>query len=423
MAINLVELMNTILGNGSAEYQNYVPVATRANIATVANPILTYQTVQNEFLNALVNKIAMTIVRRKMLTNPLAPLKKGDMPLGQDIEEVHVNRAKATAFDPTGAGLLTRSIPDVAVMYHRLNRRDEYDVTISKEQLKTAFTSWDNLQRLLDGIVSSMYDGDSDDEYILMKNLMSDAVTQSHIVTATLPYIRDASGANVAGATTKVVEELKNASAYMGFAGSNFNKYHLVNAGATPRRLKTENADQILIIRADLANSIDVNVLASAFNLDKAQFLANRVIVDNFGAASSVGAFLCDKDFFQVYDNLRSTEEFFNPKGLYWPYFYHVWQTVSYSLLVNAIAFMFTPITLTITAVDSNDVAVTGTATKSATVTVEDETGTVLGTATADASTGAYSVTIVAQDADTVLTVKASLFGEVTVKTVTVTAA
>lgn len=423
MSINLVELMNTILGNGSAEYQNYVPVATRANIATVANPILTYQTVQNEFLNALVNKIAMTIVRRKMLTNPLAPLKKGDMALGQDIEEVHVNRAKATTFDPTGAGLLTRSIPDVAVMYHRLNRRDEYDVTISKEQLKTAFTSWDNLQRLLDGIVSSMYDGDSDDEYILMKNLMSDAVTQSHIVTATLPYIRDASGANVAGATTKVVEELKNASAYMGFAGSNFNKYHLVNAGATPRRLKTENADQILIIRADLANSIDVNVLASAFNLDKAQFLANRVIVDNFGAASSVGAFLCDKDFFQVYDNLRSTEEFFNPKGLYWNYFYHVWQTVSYSLLVNAIAFTFTPIELAVTAVDSDDVAVTGTATKSATVTVEDETGTVLGSTTADASTGAYSVTIEAQDVDTVLTVKASLYGEVTVKTVTVTQA
>lgn len=339
MAINLIELMNTILANGSTEYQNFVPTATRNNITDVANPILTYQTVQNEFLNALINKIALTLVRRKMLTNPLAPLKKGDIPIGDGVEEIHINRAKAETFDPTGAGLLNRKLPDVAVMYHRLNRRDQYDVTISKEQLKSAFTSWDNLQRLLDGIVASLYDGDSDDEFILMKNLMADAVTQEHVVTAEVPALKDANGKYVPGAGETFVELLKNASTMMSFAGSNFNKYHVVNSGAEPRRLKTEVADQILILRADVANAIDVNVLANAFNLDKATFLANRVIVDNFGSADTVSAFLCDKDFFQVYDNLRDTTEFFNPKGLYWNYYYHVWQTVSYSLLVNAIAF------------------------------------------------------------------------------------
>ncbi len=421
--INLVTLMNSILANGSAEYANFVPVATRTNIATVANPILTYQTVQNEFLSALINKIAMTIVRRKLLSNPLAPLKKGDIPLGDGVEEIHVNRATATAFDPTGAGLLTRTIPDVATMYHQLNRRDEYDVTISKEQLKAAFTSWENLQKLLDGIIASMYDGDSDDEYILMKNLMADAVTEGHIVTASIPYIKDLSGANVSGAGNGFVEALKNASSLMSFAGSNFNKYHVVNAGATRRRLKTEVQDQILIVRADVANAIDVNVLANAFNLSKADFLANRVIVDNFGAADGVAAFLCDKDFFQVYDNLRDTQEFFNPKGLYWNYFYHVWQTVSYSLLVNAIAFAFTAVTLTVAAVDSNDVAVTGVATKGATVKVFNAAGDLLGTTTADADTGVYSVTIVAQDAATVLTVEASAYGEAKTVLKTVTAA
>lgn len=423
MSLNLVDLMNSILSNGSAEYQNYVPLATRTNIASVGNPILTYQTVQNEFLSNLVNKIALTLVRRKMLSNPLAPLKKGEIPLGSDIEEIHVNRAKATAFDPTGAGLLTQTPADVAVMFHRLNRRDEYDITISKQQLKSAFTSWDNLQALLDGIVSSMYDGDSDDEFILMKNLMSDAVTESHVHVATLPYLRDISGTYSAGAGQTLIEQLKNASTMMSFAGSNFNKFHLINAGASPRRLKTEVGDQILIMRADIANSLDVNVLANAFNLSKSEFLANRVLVDNFGPASHVGAFLCDKDFFQVYDNLRETTEFFNAKGLYWNYFYHVWQTVSYSLLTNAIAFSFTPISLTIAAVDSDDVAVTGTATKSATVTVKNAAGEILGTATANASTGAYSVTILAQVTGTVLTVEASGYGELTRKTITVTAA
>lgn len=419
--INLVTLMNSILANGSAEYVNFVPAATRSNITTVANPILTYQTVQNEFLNALINKIALTIVRRKMLTNPLAPLKKGDIPLGDGVEEVQVNRAKATTFDPTGAGLLNRTIPDVAVMYHRMNRRDEYDVTISKEQLKTAFTSWDNLQRLLDGIIASMYDGDSDDEYILMKNLMAAAVNNSHIVTANVSYLKDIGGANIVGSGGNFVEQLKNASTYMSFAGNNFNKYHVINAGSTPRRLKTEVADQILILRADVANSIDVNVLANAFNLDKTQFLANRVVVDNFGAADGVVAFLCDKSFFQVYDNLRDTQEFFNPKGLYWNYFYHVWQTMSYSLLVNAIAFAFTAVTLAVTALNSTATAVSGTATKSATITVRKADGTILGTAVANATTGVYSVTIPAQTAGTVLSIEATAYGEAKVVQVTVT--
>lgn len=413
-ATNLISLINTIQQNGSIEYQNYVPLATRTNIADVGSPIITYQHVQNEFLSALVNKIAMTIVRRKMLTNPLAPLKKGEIPLGMDVEEAHVNRAKASTFDPTGAGLLARHLPDVAVEYHRLNRQDEYPVTISKQQLKTAFTSWDNLERLVDGIVASMYDGDSDDEYILMKNLMADAVDQEHVVISSLPYIKDIDGKTQTAGATALVEELKNASSFMGFAGSSFNKYHVINSGATPRRLKTEVQDQILILRADVANSVDVNVLASAFNLSKADFLANRVLVDNFGSANNVAAFLCDKDFFQVYDNLRETQEFFNPKGLYWTYFYHVWQTVSYSLLTNAIAFAFEPITLTVTTtITDATTAIEGTATKGATVTVMNG-DTVLGTATANASTGAYSVTITAQDTADVLTIIASAYGEST---------
>lgn len=413
-ATNLISLINTIQQNGSIEYQNYVPLATRTNIADVGSPIITYQHVQNEFLSALVNKIAMTIVRRKMLTNPLAPLKKGEMPLGMDIEEVQINRAKASTFDPTGAGLLTRHLPDVAVEYHRLNRQDEYPVTISKQQLKTAFTSWDNLERLVDGIVASMYDGDSDDEYILMKNLMADAVTQDHVVISQLPYIKSVDGKTDAAGATALVEEFKNASAFMGFAGSSFNKYHVVNPGATPRRLKTEVQDQILVLRADIANAVDVNVLASAFNMSKADFLANRVLVDNFGQASNVAAFLADKDFFQVYDNLRETQEFFNPKGLYWTYFYHVWQTVSYSLLTNAIAFSFAPLSLTVTTtITSSTTSVAGVATPGATVRVM-EGSTVLGTATANESTGAYTVTIAAQTAGDVLTIVSSAYGETT---------
>ena len=418
--MSILDVMNGIRANGSAEYQSYIPLATRTNIATVANPILTYSLVQNEFLNSMINKVAMTIVRKKLLTNPLAPLKKGEMALGQDIEEIHVNRAKGKTFNASGADLLARETPDVAVMYHRLTRKDMYKVTVSREQLTSAFVSWEGVESLLNYIVSTMYDGDSDDEFILMKNLMADAVVRDEVVKSKMPFLRDANGAVVSASALALVEGFKNASSYMSFAGSNFNKFHLVNAGAEPRRLKTEIDEQVIIMRADIANTIDVNVLASAFNMSKADFLANRVIVDNFGSATNVLAFLCDKDFFQVYDKLRTTEEFRNPEGLYWNYFYHIWQVVSYSLLVNAIAFVTEPLALTIApTVTTSSIAVAGVSEKGASVSVY-LNGVLKETVVANASTGAYSVTITAQPAKTVVKVVASRYGETAVKEQTI---
>lgn len=418
--MSIIDVVNAIRVNGTAEYQNYIPLATRTNIATVANPILTYSNVQNEFLNALINKVAITIIRKKLLTNPLAPLKKGEMPLGQDVEEIQVNRAVGKSFDATGATLLNRETPDVVSMYHRLTRQDMYKVTVSREQLTSAFHSWEGLESLLNYIVSTMYDGDSDDEFILMKNLMADSITRDEVVTSKMPFLRDASGNVVSSASLAMVEGFKNASSYMTFAGSNFNKYHIVNSGASPRRIKTEIDEQVIIMRADVANTIDVNVLASAFNMSKADFLANRVIVDNFGTASNVTAFLCDKDFFQVYDKLRTTEEFRNAEGLYWNYFYHVWQVMSYSLLVNAIAFVTEPLALTITpTLTTSSEAVAGVTEKSANVVVK-VNGVVKGTVTANASTGAYSVSITGLKKDDVVQVETSIFGEVGFKTQTI---
>ena len=125
----------------------------------------------------------------------------------------------------------------------------------------------------------------------------------------------------------------------MTFAGSNFNKFAAINGGAEPIRTKTDVSDQVLLLRADVANAIDIEVLASAFNMNKMDFLARRVIVDNFGENTKVLAMLADKNFFQVYDQMRKTTEFYNPKGLYTNFYHHVWQIMSYSLMVNSAVF------------------------------------------------------------------------------------
>ena len=99
------EMLNAIRNEASSAYQNAVPVATPMNLTDVGNPILTYTTVANEFLDALVNKIVAQVIYRKMWNNPLAVLKKDAMPLGMDVEEMQANPATASAYDGTDTGM------------------------------------------------------------------------------------------------------------------------------------------------------------------------------------------------------------------------------------------------------------------------------------------------------------------------------
>jgi hypothetical protein len=100
----------------------------------------------------------------------------------------------------------------------------------------------------------------------------------------------------------------------------------------------TDMSDMHLLIDADLEAEIDVDVLAKAFNMDRTTLLGNITIIDNF-ASTGLKAVLVDKDWFMIYDNLLQLESTRNSKGLFWNYFYHVWQTYSASRFSNAVAF------------------------------------------------------------------------------------
>lgn len=337
------DLLNTIRENASAEYAARVPEATATNLTAVGDPILTYTNVQNEFLALLINKIAMTIVHNKTAANPLAILKRGGVPLGYDIEEIFTNPAKAETFSGTiGETLLTQTPPDTKVLYHRLNRQDTYTVTVSRQMLKAAFTSYSALEQLINSIANTLYSGDSYDEFILMKRLMREAVLNAKITIEEVTAVTDEASAKA------FVKHVQTVSDLMTFPGSNFNVY-LANkpvgdTGTDPVITWTPKEDQILIIRSDIISSINVDVLATAFNMSKVDFTQRVVKVDAFGedpdTDDEIVAILADKAWFQIYDNLTEMGEFYNAKGLYWNYFWHHWQTYSHSLFANAVAFV-----------------------------------------------------------------------------------
>lgn len=336
---NMVQIVNTILANGSAMYQERVPVATKNNIAEVGSAIMEFQATENEFLSALVNKVAMTIVRNKTFKNPLSVLKKGGVPLGRNIEEIYTNPAKGTEFDPSGAGLLNRAIPDTKAIYHSMNRQGKYKVTVSKAQLIQAFTSWANLENLLNSIVNSIYSGDNLEEFMLMKQLFASGIQGGKIKTVELGI----SAVNGEADAKQVVKSIKTVGQAMTFPSTSFNSYYDINKDKdiNPVVTWTPLENQVLILRNDVSVDIDVELFAKAFNVSYTDLKQRTLVVDGFGDNVNCGAILCDEALLQVYDNLEQMENFHNGDGLYDNFTYHHWQTYSLSLFANAVAFMF----------------------------------------------------------------------------------
>lgn len=336
---NMVNILNTILSNASNAYQSRVPVATQNNISEVGSAIMGFQATENEFLSALVNKVAMTIVRNKTFNNPLSVLKKGGVPMGRNIEEIYTNPATGTTFDATGAKLLERSLPDTKAIYHSMNRQGMYKATVSKAQLIQAFTSYQALEQLLNSIVNSIYSGDNLDEFMLMKELFASAITGGKIKTIDTGIVSVDSGDDAKA----FVKSIKTVGQAMVFPSTSFNSYYDINKekDAKPVVTWTPLENQVLILRNDVSVSVDVELLAKAFNVSYTDLTQRTLIVDGFGSAMNCGAILCDEAFVQVYDNLTQMENFHNGEGLYDNFIYHHWQTYSLSLFANATAFMF----------------------------------------------------------------------------------
>ena len=245
-----------------------------------------------------------------------------------------MNVAKAVQYDPVDAEetLYKRTIPDVRTAFHKMNLQNLYPVTISNEQLRQAFLSYQGLSDLIARIVDSMYTGSEYDEFLCMKQQIVEAAQQGEFYPVNVPEL-------TADNAKEIVTKIKAISNSFDFMSTTYNPVGVLTH--SPKQ------SQVLLIDANFDASIDVNVLASAFNMNKAEFMGQRVLVDNFGELTGVVAALVDESWFMVFDNWIGFTENYNGKGLYWNYFYHVWKTFSRSPFANAVLFTTDKISVT----------------------------------------------------------------------------
>lgn len=336
--MDAIEILNTIRDNASQAYQDRVPEATRNNIEEVGEAItdLNNAVVYNEFISTLANMIYAPMLIKKSWQNPLGKFKKGKKTFGDTVEEVYNNFIKAQTFDQTGSGLLTRHLPDTKVVFHRMNRQDSYVLTDSPESLAKAFKSYEGLGEYLENLFTTIRNSAELDEYILMRNLFEEAYNNNAMVVVAVEDPQ-ASEANAKA----FIKTVKTVSGDMVFANSNNNAYLTAQSDDNkPIVTFSKKDEQILIVDNPTDVTCNIDVLASAFNKSVVEFNdTQKEVIDAFPVDGMIAA-LVDRNFFQVYDDLFTFREFENGLGLYRNHILHVWQTLGYSILCNAVAFV-----------------------------------------------------------------------------------
>lgn len=347
-----LDILNAIRQNASYDYQQSVPVAAKASdIPKVGEIICGTPAFANQYVNALVNRIALVMAKSATFNNPYASLKKGYLEFGETVEEIFVQIAKVVDYTPEkgAAREFKRTLPDVKSAFHTMNWRVMYPVTIQDEDLRLAFLAESGVQDLVAKIVDSVYKAAEYDEFLLFKYLLIKAVSHGKMFPMSI------------GAGTDLQEvgaTFRGASNDLTFMKTKYN--------ASGVRTTTPRENQAIFMDSWFNAKYDVGLLAAAFNMDKATFTGalhlmddwtsfdnerfevirensdglEEVTADELALMKNVKAVLVDTEWFQVYDNNAKFTEQYCASGMYWNYFYHVWKTISSSPFSNAIVFV-----------------------------------------------------------------------------------
>ena len=353
-AKGVADIFEAIRNDATANYRDYVPPMNpnASNIREIGAIIMDMPVLKNEFLNALVNRIALVLITSKAYSNPWQVLKKGKLELGETIENVYVNITKPFQYDPAVAEkkVFERNLPDVRASFHTINYQKFYKIPIEDAELELALLSWEGIRDLIAKIVETVYTSANLDEYLAMKYLLCKSIVNGRLYPK---QIQTLSPQNMRG----IAARIKGVSNDYEFMKTTYNI-----AGVANFSIKR---DQYLICTTDFDAEMDVEVLASAFHMERAEFMGHRILIDSFSefdearlaelfkddpnyvpftaeekaSLEKVPAVLVDKDWFMIFDKLERFTENFNGEGMYWNYFYHVWKIISANPFENAVVF------------------------------------------------------------------------------------
>lgn len=340
-ALNKMREMS--VDSGSIYHQYFPIVDANTTIGDFGAPMFgsNYQAVQESFFG-LLKQIAYVATQTRIFNNPLAQLEGDNIPLGWAGEETYINPVKGRQFDVNDfAGILQKYEADVKVQYLTVNMDLQYPVTITRDKIRQAFNSWADLENFINGIVNALYNGAYIGMFQYTKALVTGAyaANKAAIKTFTLPT-NEATG-------KAFIKELRKLNTLFQLPSSDYNAWKKVGGAGRPVTTWCAPEDIVLMIRADILAVVDVDVLAAAFNMDKADFIGRVITVDNFDVrdddgnlvtdGSAILGIICDKSWFKIKTQDMALDMWFNPNNRSWQYYLNTVRMYNYSLFANGV--------------------------------------------------------------------------------------
>lgn len=303
-------------------------------------------------------KITKQEIETKVFDGIFGIFTRAMLNVGEQWEEIEVANLESEDFDAGGTNPLTKKDMSIATLYHKINRRKTFKATASDAQVKMSMLSVEKMAVLADAIVNELYNSSAIEDFEAMKTLLSDIGTGNKIVLCDM----NGNGNNV-DAFTKTIQSLAR-NMTMPSKHYNFSGF---------KKAFNKKEDLVLIIDSTMEAKLNVDSLASAFNMSKKDLVSNIIVVDELpdisynalkgteeisldigtqtavnvykpneaGEAEITGkvlAFLVDKKAIIRDPVERELTEQYNAKGRFTNYYLHCTDVLSYSTLKNAVA-------------------------------------------------------------------------------------
>lgn len=315
--------------SGTNDFQQRIPDPTQHGIDATIDALLDPMNKQyyNQFIDVLIMRIGDTFVHQQTFRNPLRVFKKSLMRYGSTMQEIIPKWIRAHSYVDDAEDVFKMARPDVAQWFHSQNRRDRYDITINRDELRTAFTEEGGLNRLVSSILDVPMNSDEYDEYRIMLQLIAQYEQKWGF------YKQQVSAINSEANAKAFLKQLRTYAGKLQFPNT------IYNNGAIPDvPMFVKPSELVLFITPEVKASIDVDALAVLFNMEKAEIEQRTILIDEF-PIPNVQALLTTEDFFMCRDTEYTTTSAYNPKTLGTNYFLHHWGIYSVSPFVPAILF------------------------------------------------------------------------------------
>lgn len=362
-----LEILNAIRDVAGSEYQARIPEATRTNIASIGNTILSYAPSANAFFTGLLNRIGKVVVERMEGVEDIYDVfENGKLEFGDTIQKIFVDIPHAQPFNGTATtAMLSQNRGAIHVEYTKVDRKIFYKTTISVAQLKEAFTSVAKLDEFVRALIESMSTALSYDKYVMLTNTLAThckyVANAKDLGDSDYPSFRQLvlpADVAVYNSTTGEVEWsvtgakvflklLRVASRSLKFPHAL--SYGELNSDADAFVQDEEEHDiagnitvvrtpvnkQVCALEISTMATIDVDALAVLFNIDKAEPKTRMIELEDGALGEMVtgtnetpyhlAGFICDRDAVERGTSFEEKDSFKNPEALYVNMWNHYW--------------------------------------------------------------------------------------------------